>query len=339
MEKIVQNTDHDALTCKLSAISTRYIPCPLVHKDYFNYNDIYLSYYQTLKTLLSRRDQGSINRALRNSYPVMNYGTYLRTVSIDSLLNSYLDERVSNEYIQVVNLGCGSDLRFVHLLNNFKNIKYIDVDFKDALELKGKVLRTNLKFKQALKLDTEIMDKTENGSQLIHTENYVMMEGDLKDTSDIITKLSRYTDTNAKTVFITECALCYLPDIAAQRLIDKIIDTFDSGYWISYDPIGGNQEKDKDRFGKIMQDNLKSSRDLELPTLLKYFSEDLYSSRFTQHTNSSKKITVNIKNLWEFYLQSINDNEKKRLQKLQFLDEIEELKIMQSHYIILNAQW
>lgn len=106
---------------------------------------------------------------------------------------------------------------------------------------------------------------------------------------------------------------------------------FSHGLWISYDPIGGSQPND--RFGAIMQSNLKESRNLEMPTLMTYNSKEKYASRWSAAPN------VVVNDMWEIFNAQIPESERKRLRSLQFLDELEELKVMQTHYILMKAQW
>ena len=139
----------------------------------------------------------------------------------------------------------------------------------------------------------------------------------------------RYTDPQIPTVVLTECVLCYLSDADASSLISVITSCFSEGCWISYDPIGGSDSKD--RFGSIMQENLMESRQLSMPTLMVYNSKDKYMRRFPGDCQ--------IMTMWEYYQTCLDEAERQRLKTLQFLDEIEELQVIFSHYVISTAKW
>lgn len=333
MEKVVQQTDFDAYSCKLAAISKGYLPSPSLQVEecnYLHYGDIHMAYLKTLKTLIGRRSQGQINRALQSSFPVMNYGTYLRTVSIDRVLNEYIKKNQFGN-VQVVNLGCGSDLRMIPLLNNYENLVYVDVDYQDSIKLKSDTLWNNKELQELLKLN-------EPNEAFTYSERYKLVSCDLKNVQQVIKCLKSVTSTDVPTIFITECALCYLSDKESQQLINMILQTYiNKGYWISYDPIGGSENVNNDRFGKIMLSNLKESRQLEMPTLMKYYSKDLYLSRWLENKNIS--VNTKIEDMWEVFNGQVPQYEKNRLKGLQFLDEVEELKVMQTHYVLLRAQW
>ncbi|EDO18916.1 hypothetical protein Kpol_1023p87 [Vanderwaltozyma polyspora DSM 70294] len=330
MERIVQQTDLDALSCKMAAVSKGYLPSKELQENvcgFSDYKTIHLEYFKSIMKNLGRRAQGQINRSLQSSFPVMNYGTYLRTISIDMVLHDYISNHNDDGFIQIVNLGCGSDLRMIPLLSIYPNMSYIDIDYEPTIKLKGNLLGNSEFFGKVLPAD-----------------RYRLLSCDLSKHDEVINLLKEVTDLTKPTIFITECALCYLKDDDAQLLINSLISTYrKAGLWISYDPIGGGGEgpdgKDdkNDRFGKIMQSNLRETRSLEMPTLLKYRNKDSYSSRFKQLPDVN--IDVRIQNLWEYFTKNISDEEKQRLKGLQFLDEIEELQVMQSHYVLLSAQW
>lgn len=339
MNRVIQDTDIDALSAKLACLEYKYLPTGTEHAfknhdliPYNNYTQYHQMYWQTLMSLNknnNRRLIGKLKQNIKHSSPVINYGTYLRTVAIDLNITRYLNQLdntvqnidITNGYkgmIQIVNLGCGSDLRFIQFLqNNHERIsKYIDLDFQDSIDLKSKILN-------------KLLPKLNFGFNW--DDKYVAKPCDLNDKNNLFELLEQYTDKETPTIVITECVLCYMSKENSQIIIDSIKGFYKTGIWISYDPIGGDDPNDK--FGTIMKQNLLNSRNLNLPTLLEFNSKLSYSNRWVSYEE------VTIHNLYEFLSENIAQSELKRLQKCQFLDELEELKIMQSHYIILKAQW
>lgn len=326
MERVIQQTDYDALSCRLSAIEKGYLPSPSLQVEkchYEFYREMHLEYFHTLK-VIDKRVYGKINRTVRSSFPVMNYGTYLRTVSIDLAVNDFLDGHRDTSNVQIINLGCGSDLRMIPLLKNFSNLSYIDVDFENSIDLKSRILWHDQNLRQSLKLHRD------EDTSIVSSERYKLVACDLNDLKKTMQKLQAVTNPKYPALVITECALCYMPQKESQALIDEIVKHYESGLWISYDPIGGSQVND--RFGIIMQSNLRDSRQLEMPTLMIYNSKETYSARFSL-------CEVQINDMWEIFNNIVTSNEAKRLRSLQFLDEIEELKVMQTHYILSKAKW
>lgn len=325
MERIVQQTDYDALSCRVSAINKGYLPSPCYQLEkcrYLGYKEIHLEYLNGLRQV-SRRIYGKVTRTLQSSYPVMNYGTYLRTVSIDMELNEILSKIGKEQRVQIIDLGSGSDLRMIPLLHNYPNLKFIDVDYAESTKVKSKVLWGTPSLRELLKLQEPQVD------QLVRSDIYELLSCDLNDLDETCAKLDKVTDVNIPTIIITECVLCYMTQDTSQRLIDRLTNMYKFGYWISYDPIGGAHEND--RFGTIMQANLRDSRSLEMPTLMIFNSKEKYADRFAP-------LQTSIQNMWEIFSR-IPQDETKRLKSLQFLDELEELKVMQTHYVFCRVHW
>ena len=328
MERIIQQTDYDALSCKLAAISAGYLPSSTLQRLPVDLAKQYTQWHRefllTLKKF-SRRAFGKVDQAMRSSFPVMNYGTYLRTVGIDVAILDFLG---ANERVQVVNLGCGSDLRMLPLLMMFPQLKCVDIDYSDSVHLKNKILRENGTLRNALGLSE---DSAGSSPILVDQERYKLVACDLNDILETSHLLNTCTDDDIPTIIISECLLCYMHEKESQLLIQTVSAKYAHGLWISYDPIGGSQPND--RFGTIMQSNLKESRNLEMPTLMTYNSKEKYASRWSMASN------VIINDMWEVLNTQIPETERKRLRSLQFLDELEELKVMQTHYILMKAQW
>ena len=381
MDLIIQQTDYDALSSKLASIQKKYLPPgPLVlgtpgnetatttevkHLSndqivqfYRDIAQIYSDYYHALKSQ-SRRVFGKVNKAIDSSFPVMNYGTYLRTLAIDTSILNFITRylitsKQTHKQFQIVNLGAGSDLRMVQYLSMFNStsdpdkpqlLKFVDLDFKPAVDLKNKVLEgARARASTGEQLTTYLSDP-----------RYALLACDLRDTKATLDTLRRDAglDPQIPTIFISECVLCYMTQQDSQNLIDEIVREYSGGkdggnstyLWVSYDPIGGEAADDK--FGKIMRANLLESRNLDMPTLLTFNSKQSYAGRWSSKggsisnndNNNSANVQTDIVDMWEFLNTMVSNVEQRRLQGLQFLDEVEELKIMQSHYVLLNARW
>ncbi|KAH3900351.1 leucine carboxy methyltransferase SCDLUD_003325 [Saccharomycodes ludwigii] len=329
---VIQETDYDAISSKIACINKKYLPDPQIFSVYPNYELLYNSYFNELPKV-TRRSYNKIKKLMSsNNYPIMNIGTYLRTVSIDHVLSLYLlpnsDNTEKNNHFQIINLGCGTDLRYFQYNHIYEERleRYIDVDFPMAIETKGRVL-SNLN-----KKNPSLFDLNDNGGST--DGKYQLMSFNLnRNTDELIKQLELVgCDFSLKTIIITECCLCYIEDAKSIELISKLNSVFNAKtnnlHWVSYDPIGGT-----DKFGQIMTDNLLFQRNLKLPTLLTYNTKEKYSKRFSSIINSD--ISIKIEDMWEIFQTKIPLKEKTRVQKCEFLDELEELKIILSHYVIL----
>jgi hypothetical protein len=89
----IRKTDSDAALAKLSAVQKGYL------EDSF------------IKGFVSRGAQRQLGQGMP---PLINVGTYLRTIAIDELIETWLHTSGSSG-CQIVSLGCGSDTRFWRL--------------------------------------------------------------------------------------------------------------------------------------------------------------------------------------------------------------------------------
>lgn len=247
------------------------------------------------------------------SSPIMNIGTYLRTICIDHLLLEKFDIlKLPN--VQVINLGCGSDLRYFQYRSAVHFHKYLDIDFADSVKMKTKILKSkNPLFKQ-----------TEDDSRV-----YKLVPMNLNNASEFERLVQKEINPEFPLVVISECCFCYMQDNKVGDLIQIINSTYSKNkqllHWVCYDPISGKDTK----FGEIMYQNLLMTRNLKMYTLLQYSSLQLYQERFHLPQESMHGSTM-----WDMYT-SLAKSEKTRLSRCEFLDELEELKIILSHYIIV----
>ncbi|CEP60818.1 leucine carboxy methyltransferase LALA0_S02e00320g [Lachancea lanzarotensis] len=328
MDRAIQQTDYDAFSCKICAISKMYLPSSkeLEFCGMRGFSELHMAYAQQLKGL-NRRAYGKVQTAIRQGQPLMNYGTYLRTLIVDIECKSFLENAANeNSKIQILNLGCGSDLRMLFFLNQYPQLTWIDLDFAESVSLKAKILKKNEQFRNTLG-EPQGADDTEYIS-----DRYLLKSCNLNHTQKVLDILLESSVPEVPTLVITECVLCYMDLSQSQALIDNVVSFYETGTWVSYDPIGGNEADD--RFGAIMQANLWESRQLELPTLMFFNSVEKYAQRFEDETKHTQIETV-----WQYYIQQIPQEEKNRLKSLQFLDEIEELKLILSHYVHSKSSW
>ena len=195
-------TNNDAVQCRMSASSLGYFK-----DDYIN-----------------------IFTKPTKKQPLINRGTYTRTVSIDNLLRKLVQ---TENYSQIVSLGSGFDTRYFRLE---LGVEYFEVDFSQIVESKKKKLASG-----------EFKDLT-------------LVSCDLREDS-LISCLEQFSfDKTKPTVFLAECVLAYMSADTGNHLLSQL-STIPNSHLIYFDIIQLN-----DRFGQQMIKNLKS-RGLELDTM------------------------------------------------------------------------
>lgn len=325
-EKVIRSTDYDALSCRISAHKKHYVEDKYLQHIIHGFEQ----YLRFENKLSSKRVLNGIINSVK--LPIINRGTYIRTKSIDTVIGKFL-ERFEGEDVQIVNLGAGSDTRPFQLLNGGNNITWVEFDFKDSTKLKKATILTDNVLSSCVGVETVKVDNVETfydelDDSLIST-NYKLIAIDLRDIESLETHLKNELNMSKPTLIISECMLCYTESSTSTQIIKTLKTFFNKGAFVIYDPIGG-----EDNFGSVMIDNLKI-RNISMPSLLEFNTLEKYSQRLINLGIEKVKIDNmnNIMNNW------VPDSEKIRISRLEFLDELEELRLLLEHYCLILGIW
>ena len=121
----VRETDNDAAVSRLSAVRKGYM------------GDDFAGFF--------------VKRAATRP-PLINIGTYLRSWSIDRLVDAFLSGDGTR---QIVSLGAGTDTRFFRIASAQPEqakrlVKYVEVDFPEATSKKAMIIRKQNKLAELL---------------------------------------------------------------------------------------------------------------------------------------------------------------------------------------------
>ena len=122
--------------------------------------------------------------------------------------------------------------------------------------------------------------------------------------------------------------LVYINSEAVTGLKKLLVETFSDLSIVDYEMFNGS-----DSFGKVMIKNFKE-KGVPLLSIDKFVSLD-------QIKNSYLKLgytDVDICTMKDIYYNKINKEEQARVRKLEWLDEFEEIDLMQSHYFVSVAK-
>ncbi|CCH40819.1 Leucine carboxyl methyltransferase 2 [Wickerhamomyces ciferrii] len=321
--KVIRSTDYDALSCRISAHKKQYIQDEYLQHIIHGFEK-FLKYEYKLS---SRRILNSIINSVK--LPIINRGTYIRTRSIDLIIEKFL-EKFESDDVQIINLGAGSDTRPFKYLPTNEQISWVEFDFKDSTKLKNATIVTDpiLSKKIGIKpiSDIENLDNFYNGlNDSLISDRYKLIAIDLRDIKTLQDILNQFLNKDKPTLIISECMLCYTESLNSTEILQTLKSFFTKTSIVIYDPIGGD-----DNFGNVMIENLKI-RNISMPSLLEFNTLDKYSQRLKDLGFQDVKIDNlnNIMNNW------INDDEKRRISKLEFLDELEELNLLLEHYCLI----
>eukprot|EP00842_Homolaphlyctis_polyrhiza_P000289 jgi/Hompol1/1260/HPOL_000528-RA len=312
----VRSTNDDALTSKLSAISSGYIT------DAF------------AKVFAKRGASSQTKRP-----PIINRGTYTRTYALDMLVHRFLDcPLLQGTEKQIVSIGAGCDTRYFQLkvahpsqsksqktvIGHAAGIQpalYVEIDFPQITGRKAQAAARN---KETKTLMGEI--KIGGGGTEIIGADYLLLSGDLREfESRTMPRLIELGfDKSRPTLFISECVLIYLTPQVSQSIIECISQTVDTAFFATYEQINPF-----DAFGSTMLSNLKT-RNIELPGIFAHPTLESQMTRYTEHGWIISR-AIDLNQVWR---DVISETEKARVAKLEIFDEVEEWQMLSQHYCV-----
>lgn len=306
-DKIIRQTDGDASNSRLSAVQLGYL------------NDEYATCFL----------QGQIPRR----YPLINRGTYVRTSAIDRLVDSFLtttiDAHASNgstsPLAQIISLGAGSDTRFFRLSSARRlRLVYHELDFLDNVQAKLSAITTTPKLSDLLPNTQISPDK----SSLL-SPNYNLHSLDLRDLASTTPPAIPHLSSDLPTLLLSECCLCYLPPQTTSAILGYFVSAIPTASLalILYEPI-----RPYDSFGKTMLANL-ASRGIELQTVKRFYSLQAQRLRLKTAGLVSGQGAADVEQIY-YGDEWVGERERDRVERLEWLDEVEEWKLLASHYCV-----
>lgn len=365
-DEAIRLTDFDALSSRLSCFLKGYNP-----DDIFLFDLIPLVVYYQLLSIPSEFKRFGIARKLKSQFfnvfntsrlhieqllsvkiptidkytplksPMINRGTYLRTSTISSNIETFISSYPANQPVQIISLGAGNDTRCFNFLPNHPNLSYIEIDVEQTVRVKKLSILSSPKLSSIVNAShiSSYPSTADELSQIdpgLHTDRYHLISYDLRNLStqdiSLIPELSSI-DPSIPTLIISECCICYLSKTDSDNLISFWRRNINIGTFLVYEPLGGDS-KSSNNYGDVMVKNL-ICRGIEMPTLMEYGTVDSQQKRFNLLIGPDVEC-VSMK--W-IYDNNIDIEEKDRLSRLEMLDELEELNLINSHYCLILAKW
>ena len=291
--------------------------------------------------------------------PLMNRGTYVRTTAIDRTVDTFLASHEGKQ-VQIISLGAGSDTRYFRLHRKYHDrpldLLYHEFDLAENVQTKISYIQRPEFLKvvnEETRLDwpNPLPATTTQASPHFTQGPYTLSSLDLRTLSS--SSPSSSINANIPTLIISECCLCYLPPALATNAIQHFTSTlFPPSTPLSiviYEPTRPN-----DAFGRTMTSNL-ASRGLSLPTLQQWPDPQGQITRLREagfstqsppgsheggapeDTNSSagsaggEAKAADLDFIWRKW---IGEEEKERVEALEWMDEVEEFVLLGKHYVV-----
>jgi len=227
--------------------------------------------------------------------------------SLNELMN--LDAPI----VQIISLGAGLDTTYWNLRGTDRHFKYIEVDFQAVFERKMDIIAAN----------SELAVEGVRTSDGFSGAQYNFITADLRNTDQYATKIREVCDLTVPTLIIAECVFCYIDAPYVAQII-QIAGEFEHVALISYDMINP-----QDAFGRMMVENI-TSRGIRLPGLLSCPTLETQTKRFRQVFSHVEALTM-----LDIYKTSVDPEERRRIESLEWVDELEEWDLISAHYCIV----
>ncbi|RBQ72928.1 hypothetical protein FVER53590_06075 [Fusarium verticillioides] len=317
----IQGTDTDASVSRLNAVDLGYLYDP------------YAQYFV-------QSGDGPVARRL----PIINRGTYTRTISLDTLIESFLDGDKDSEQgaglKQIVSLGAGTDTRPFRLFfsESRAGLVYHELDFEVVTSKKLRTVQATPKLRNILKDATQITEHSwsakPTGCQYYchgqdlrgFSQSKTPKEEDETETTTNEVSIPGLL-TDIPTLLLSECCLCYLTTTEASDVLNFFSSRIPNLGTIIYEPV-----RPDDAFGKMMVSNLAARR-IQMPTLQMYQTPEDQRARMSK-AGFEKVYHMTIEDIWQNWVSA---DEKRRVDSLEGLDEVEEWKLLAAHYIVVWA--
>lgn len=287
--------------------------------------------------------------------PMINRGYFARVQAIRQVMRAFMDRTTDRDTGvckgQVLSLGAGWDTTFFRLsaeaLSSSSSssagtpMKYIEVDHKEVTLGKCRSVQKNamlsdlLSKEKATKSDIEGTCNEGNNVSIsleegvIRSPKYALIPCDLRRVDLLKDRLENLAEMRyeSPTLVVLECVTAYLDGSATRALLGYVASHFKHCCVLVYDMIGPN-----DPFGQQLIMNVEA-RGCPLPGIRSFPTRDSH----VQLLRDSGFEQAGCHDMLDIYNRYVDQTERKRIERLQFLDELEEWNLIMSHYCISYA--
>jgi len=235
---------------------------------------------------------------------------------------------------QIVALGAGSDTTFFRMRKaGTLPSKYVEVDLRDVVMKKFKIIYENADVRDELGLEQEqlktMLEKLKtnpNEPVVLIGPHYCLADVDITKVDDLEGLLKRIPglDFSLPTIFVSECVLCYVEPRFSDGLLKWIVETFPNAAFTSYEQI-----LPEDAFGKTMLGHFEA-RGCPLKSIETYPDVERQEKRYKAQGWSQ----VEVLDMNDVYYKCLDKETLTKAEKLEIFDEFEEWHLMSAHYCL-----
>ena len=260
--------------------------------------------------------------------PLINRGYYSRVAAIHRVALSFLSLSLpsSPPHRQIISLGAGSDTLYFRLKSAALHpTLFVDVDFPSAIDRRRAIIDRTPALRSLAR--TEGRDV---GEGVVRYDDLALVGADLRDLPTLEERLQRAgVAWDVPTLLLSECVLVYLPPTSSTAVIAWAGSRFSGGaVFLAYEQL-----HPETAFGRQMVKNLEA-RGCGLLSLPAYPDVEAQRVRYVEEGGWDVYAGWDMLEVHGGYL---DEEEVRRVERVEGLDELEEWNLIQSHYHISMA--
>lgn len=257
--------------------------------------------------------------------PEINRGYYYRTAAISHVVHSFCNRE--GPTAQVVNIGAGYDTLFWRMSadSTVNFARFVEVDSNEVVGHKIKIIREH----ESLLQHCGAVQSSANSAAALNSERYHVIAQDATKGLQLVNKLVKNCQINKSEpiLFIFECVLLYWNEEARTNLLYTLSKSFPKCNFAVFDLVNTG-----DKFSEVMQHSLS-----EHDTPLLGASSTRTLDDWKQQFEKAGCAHLNAWLMTDVFEHLIDADEKERIEKIEFLDEVELLTQLFNHYCIVLA--
>ena len=325
----IMATAEDAILAKRATVQTGY------------YEDPFLEPF-------AKKALGNTRR--RQFQPIIKRGTHARVCCMDRAISQFLRKNNSdNQDCQIVVLGAGKDTSYFRYRSGYimgmeqqqnsngdtannREVHWYEVDHKSVIQEKYKIITDTPEL--ASLCTTVQQSKAGSGgggfSSSGKNGKYHLIQHDLRDDPLLLVQKLNLK-VRLPTLFLLECVFMYLPNQASKALLTTLSTSVEKAWIVGYEPILGS-----DPFGRIMQQNLVRARvATPFSCLLQTRTLQAHLEKLVEGGFSRRAVACD---MWSAYETILTNDQRRRANKSELLDEVEEWILIMRHYCFFAAR-
>lgn len=267
--------------------------------------------------------------------PLINRGTFTRVSIFHRLVSTFLRAAPPGP-VQVISFGAGYDTLPFHLLDGhtLPPMRYVEVDFAQVIQSKAEVVSTSSVFRRLFshieRGSGAQLTATAMGKSGAKASVYALRACDLRKVSDLRDVLtSAGVDFAVPTLFLAEIVLIYMSPAHSDSVIKFAVSQFSGSIcFINYEHCTPD-----DAFGRQMTKNI-AARGSPLLGISTYPTIRSQIDRF----KAQGWLHVDAVSMLDAFDRFISRSQVAQLQRVEPLDEVEEWRLIMTHYFLLVAK-